>query len=172
MKKNKSLRAAGLCLCAAVCLAVLGITLWGRGRVKPSEEEAVKAVCAFAHDLDYNYREPERLYGYMTADYQKQISREEFVEAFHKERSYPYLTPLFINYESIRMAEDLKSGVAVFSQAARLPGMVYEVPFVYEKGQYRVIAFEDFPDGSYLEKFDRLTYSLDSYFDMENEGSD
>ncbi len=172
MKRNQSFRAAALCLCSVVCLAVLGIALWGRGRVRPSEEEAVKAVCAFAYDLDYNYREPELLYDYMTADYRERISREEFAEAFRKERSYPYLTPLFINYESIRMAEDLKSGVAVFSQAARLPGMVYEVPVVYEKGRYRVIAFEDFPDGSYLEKFDRLTYSLDSYFDTENEGSD
>ncbi len=172
MKNNKAMRAAALCLVSVVCLVALGAALWGRGRVKPSEEEAVKAVCAFAHDLDYNYKEPERLYDYMTADYQARISRGEFAEAFNKERSYPYLTPLFINYESIRLAEDLKSGVAVFSQAARLPGMVYEVPFVYEKGQYRVIAFENFPDGSYLEKFDRLTYSLDSYFDTENEGSD
>ena len=98
------------------------------------------------------------------------MSSQEFVEAFQKERSYPYLTPLFINYESIQMAEDKLRGTAYFSQAARLPGMVYELPFVYENGQYHVIAFEDFPDGSYLEKFEDLSYSLDSYFDTEYKG--
>lgn len=160
--------------CRIVWTAVLfsglgiGTALMGEqfaGRVRPSEAEAVKAVCAFAEDLDYHYKEPERLYGYLTRDFKEKMSLEEFCEAFRKERSYPYLTPLFINYESIEMAEDRRSGTAVFSQAARLPGMVYELPFVYEDGQYKVIAFEDFPDGSYLKKFEDLSYSLDSYFD-------
>ncbi|MBS6956239.1 MAG: hypothetical protein KH230_23765 [Enterocloster asparagiformis] len=170
MKKNRRL---AFCLCAAaiVCICLVsGLRLASRGRVKPSEEEAVRTVCAFAEDLNYHYKEPERLYDYLTEEFQAEMSREEFVRAFNKERSYPYLTPLFINYESVELAEDARSGTAVFSQAARLPGMVYELPFVYENGAYRVIAFENFPDGSYLEKFDKLTYSLDSYFDNVGEG--
>lgn len=170
MKKN-SRRLAWICAAALVCLGLAaGLCAFSRGRVKPSREEAERTVCAFAEDLNYHYKEPERLYDYLTKDFQSRMSREEFVRAFVKERSYPYLTPLFINYESMELAEDGRSGKAVFSQAARLPGMVYELPFVYEDGRYKVIAFEDFPDGSYLEKFDKLTYSLDSYFDNMGEG--
>ena len=150
MKKN-SRRLVWICAAVLVCLGVTaGLCAFSRGRVKPSRAE--------------------RLYDYLTKDFQSRMSREEFVRAFVKERSYPYLTPLFINYESMELAEDGRSGKAVFSQAARLPGMVYELPFVYEDGRYKVIAFEDFPDGSYLEKFDKLTYSLDSYFDNMGEG--
>lgn len=170
MKKNSRISpTVGAAVLLCLCL-MLGLHVTARNRVKPSKEEAVLTVCAFAEDLNYHYREPERLYDYLTGDFQAQMSREEFIRAFEKERSYPYLTPLFINYESIEMAEDERSGVATFSQAARLPGMVYELPFVYEDGQYKVIAFENFPDGSYLEKFDKLTYSLDSYFDNVGEG--
>ncbi|RHR53783.1 hypothetical protein DWX10_12700 [Clostridium sp. AF18-27] len=169
MKKN-SRRWAWICT-ALVCLGLTaGLCAFSQGRVRPSREEAERTVCAFAEDLNYHYKEPERLYDYLTKDFQSRMSREEFVRAFVKERSYPYLTPLFINYESMELAEDGRSGKAVFSQAARLPGMVYELPFVYEDGRYKVIAFEDFPDGSYLEKFDKLTYSLDSYFDNMGEG--
>ena len=170
--RGRGRRLFGLAAGAAIVLALL---LWvvlprGAGRVRPSEEEAVKAVCAFAEDLNYHYKEPERLYDYLTKDFKARMSREAFVSAFEKERSYPYLTPLFINYESIEMAQDNRSGTALFSQAARLPGMVYRLPFVYEDERYKVIAFEDFADGSYLEKFDKLTYSLDSYFDTTGEG--
>ena len=62
---------------------------------------------------------------------------------------------------------DQKSGTAVFEQAARLPGMYYTVSLVYENGDYFIMAFDDFLDGSYLEKFDRLSYSLDDYFDFD-----
>lgn len=168
--KKYSRRWAWICA-ALVCLGLAaGLCAFSQGRVRPSREEAERTVCAFAEDLNYHYKEPERLYDYLTKDFQSRMSREEFVRAFVKERSYPYLTPLFINYESMELAEDGRSGKAVFSQAARLPGMVYELPFVYEDGRYKVIAFEDFPDGSYLEKFDKLTYSLDSYFDNMGEG--
>lgn len=142
-----------------------------RGRVRPCREAALQTVQEFAQKLNYQYEQPERLYPYMTEEFKAQMSCDEFVEAFKKERSYPYLTPLFINYESIQMAEDNLSGTAYFSQAARLPGMVYELPFIYQEGQYRVIAFEDFPDGSYLEKFEDLSYSLDSYFDVTVHGA-
>ena len=107
----------------------------------------------------------EKIPYYMLTGSTPKKERMQLVSSFHKDQvmiflislkagAYPYLTPLFINYESMELAEDGRSGKAVFSQAARLPGMVYELPFVYEDGRYKVIAFEDFPDGSYLEKFD------------------
>ena len=146
---------------------VLGLLLAGCGNPERNlnEERAVRRVQDFAQAVNYEYQTPEKIYPYLTEEFRSQMSVEEFCEAFVKERSYPYLTPLFINYESIDMAADLQSGTAYFSQAARLPGMVYELPVVFEQGDYYVAAFEDFPDGSYLEKFEGLSYSLESYFD-------
>lgn len=124
--------------------------------VIPSEKAAEKRVKEFAYEVNYNYKNPEKVYHYLTEDFRSKMSKEEFIEAFQKERSYPYLTPFFINYTSVNMREDEKSGVATFSQAARLPGMIYKLSFVYEKGNYYMIAYEEFLDGSYLEKFEKL----------------
>ena len=149
---------------------IAGMTLWfsfRRASVKPSEEAAVRAAENYAEAIDYDYKSPERIYAFMTEDYQSVMSESEFVDAFNKERSYPYLTPLFINYDRVEMDADMMSGTAYYSQAARLPGMVYEVGLVYENGEYRIRDFEEFLDGSYLKKFDTVTYDLGSYFTMD-----
>ncbi len=139
--------------------------------VPPSEEAAEAAAKAYAEAIDYDYEHPSAIYQWMTNDYKASISEDDFNAAFKKERSYPYLTPLFINYDHVELSEDLMTGKAVYSQAARLPGMIYEVGLVYEDGTYHVEDFETFPDGSYLEKFDTVTYDLSSYFsDIESEG--
>lgn len=151
-KRKKAILMAAVILCAGAVIA-FGIE---EKRKKPSKERAVERVQAFAEAVNYEYKTPEKAYVYLTQAIKAQISEDDFVTAFLKERSYPYLTPFFINYESIEMADDLKSGVAHFSQAARLPGMVYDLPFVYENGDYYVTAFEALADGSYLEKFDKL----------------
>lgn len=132
-----------------------------------TKENAEKRVKAFADEINYNYKTPENIYDFLIQEYKDNITREEFVKAFKKERSYPYLTPLFINFESIDMSEDKLSGIAHFSQAARLPGMKYEIRFIYENGDYYMEAFEDLIDGSYLDKFKSIPYSLDSYFDFD-----
>jgi hypothetical protein len=140
----------------AVFAALLAALLPGGRFALPGKAAAERRVKDFARELNYNYRRPERIYPYLTAEFRASMGPEDFCKAFEKERSYPYLTPLFINFESIELAEDGRSGVAVFSRAARLPGMIYRLPFVYERGGYFVVAFTDFPDGSYLKKFDRL----------------
>lgn len=138
-------------------LAVLLLTgVWYYSQKTPSQERAILRVKEFAQAVNYEYENPEKIYPYLTEALRDQMPRSEFADAFKKERSYPYLTPLFINYESIEMAPDLKSGTAYFSQAARLPGMTYEVPFVYENGDYYMDTFHEFADGSYLEKFKTL----------------
>lgn len=132
-----------------------------------SKENAEKRVKAFAYEINYDYKTPENIYDYLTKEYRDKISKEEFVKAFKKERSYPYLTPLFINFESVEMSEDKLSGTAHFSQAARLPGMKYDISFIYENGNYYMEDFEELIDGSYLDKFKSIPYSLDSYFDFD-----
>ena len=119
----------------------------------PSEVSAEKAAMAYAEAIDYDFR--------------KVMDKSEFIRAFKKERSYPYLTPLFINYDRVELNEDGTTGTAYYSQAARLPGMVYEVGLVYEDSNWHIEDFDDFLDGSYLDKFDTVTYDLKSYFDTE-----
>ena len=60
------------------------------------------------------------------------------------------------------------SGVAArvtFLRAARIDGMTYPVELIYENGDYYVQDWASFLDGSYLEKFEDIPYSLDWYYD-------
>ncbi len=148
-------------ICASLLLGT------GCAKDNKTQEHAEERVQAFANAINYDYETPEKIYAYLTHDFRDSMTEEAFTEAFNKERSYPYLVPLFINYRSIEMSDDLASGTAHFSQAARLPGMKYDLSFVYENGDYYMIAFENFPDGSYLDKFEDIPYSLDSYFDVD-----
>lgn len=133
----------------------------------PSQSSAEKAAMAYAEAIDYQYENPAVIYEFMTDDFRKVMDKSEFIQAFKKERSYPYLTPLFINYDRVELNEDGTTGTAYYSQAARLPGMVYEVGLVYEDSHWHIKDFDDFLDGSYLDKFDTVTYDLKSYFDTE-----
>jgi hypothetical protein len=157
-----TLKRIALILTCALCL--LGA---GCAKSNQTQEHAEERVLAFAQAVNYDYETPETIYTYLTQDFHDAMTEDEFTEAFSKERSYPYLVPLFINYRSIEMDDDMLGGTAHFSQAARLPGMTYDVPFVYENGDYYMIAFDNFPDGSYLDKFEDIPYSLDSYYDMD-----
>ena len=154
-------------LCIFLCILCAAGFTTGCTNSNISQKNAEKRVKAFANEIDYNYHTPQNIYEFLTQEYRDKITRSEFVEAFNKERSYPYLTPFFINFESIEMSEDKLSGTAHFSQAARLPGMKYDIRFVYENGDYYMEAFEKLIDGSYLDKFKSIPYSLDSYFDFD-----
>ena len=138
------------------------------GENKTTIANAEKRSLEFGEAINYNYKDPEKIYSFLAADFKENMSVEDFVKAFEKERSYPYLTPLFINFNKVDLNEDKTQGIATYSQAARLPGMIYEVRLIYENNDYYIIAFEDFLDGSYLDKFENLSYSLDSYFDFKN----
>ena len=62
----------------------------------PSQSSAEKAAMAYAEAIDYQYENPAVIYEFMTDDFRKVLDKSEFIRAFKKERSYPYLTPLFI----------------------------------------------------------------------------
>ena len=149
---------------------IAGLTIFvsfRRMAAGPSEASAEKAAKDYAEAIEYQYKNPAVIYEFMTDDFRKIMGKSEFVQAFKKERSYPYLTPLFINYDRVELNEDGKTGTAYYSQAARLPGMVYKVGLVYEDSNWHIRDFDDFLDGSYLDKFDTVTYDLKSYFDTE-----
>lgn len=158
------------CICVFLILVIAVGTLWysfRRMSVGLSEKSAIQVAEAYAEAIDYQYKEPAAIYAFMTDDFQQSMSEDAFIQAFNKERSYPYLTPLFINFDRVELSEDKLSGMAYYSQAARLPGMVYEVGLVYEDHTWHIKDFDSFLDGSYLDKFDTVTYDLKSYFDTE-----
>ena len=96
----------------------------------------------------------------------EKMSEEEFTEAFIKERSYPYITPLYVFYPEISEETETGDYIVTFLQAARIEGMKYDIKMVYEDGNWFVVDWEQFPDGSYLEKFENIPYSLDWYYDF------
>lgn len=142
-----------LILAIAIMLVAGGGLLADKIALK-GESSAQKRLEGFAHAVNYN--NPEVVYTYLTAELRGQITKEKFAENFAHERSYPYLTPFYINFLEVKLTEDKASGVGVFSVAARLPGEIYEQPFVYENGNYYMQAFENIVDGSYVKIFDRL----------------
>lgn len=133
---------------------------------EPDLDRAEERANAYADAINHDYREPEKIYRFLTAEIRSAISEEAFCEAFAKERSYPYITPLYIFYPELTIAPDRKAARVVFKQAARIVGMEYTVRLVYENGDYYVEDWERFIDGSYLNKFDHIPYSLDWYYDI------
>lgn len=167
-KQTKIILVILILLIAALTVAV---SIW-RADAQTSEQSAVKAAEDYAEAVDYQYKDPAAIYQFMTDEFKQSMSEDDFIQAFNKERSYPYLTPLFINFDRVELNEDGKSGTAYYSQAARLPGMVYEVGLLYEDHKWHIKDFESFLDGSYLDKFDTVTYDLKSYFDTEYPGDE
>ena len=167
---NKKVRLVSMILLAAL-IAAGSIFIWWRNTGRRSESRAAARAQEFAQAVNYEYEHPERIYPYLTESLREQMTEAEFTGAFLKERSYPYLSPLFLNFQSMEMAEDNRTGTAVFSQAARLPGMIYKVPVVFENGDYYMDTFREFADGSYLEKFRVLEEQsdwVDGIFSKEN----
>lgn len=158
-------RTAALLLCAA---ALCSLTACRHAR---TEERARERLEAYAHAIDHDYREPEKIYPFLCAEFRSAMTKKQFREAFLKERSYPYITPLYIYSPEIAMDADLSGGTATYLQAARLIGMTYTVGFVYENGDYYIRDWEEFLDGSYLDKFEDVPYTLDWYYDTEEIGN-
>ena len=148
------------------CLLLSVLVLTGFSS-NQTAEHALERLEAYAEAIDYSYKEPANIYKFLCQDFRDQMDEEAFCEAFAKERTYPYITPLYISKPEITLAEDGLSGTAVYLQAARLIGMTYEVSFVYENGDYYIQDWEEFLDGSYLEKFEKLSYSLDWYYSKD-----
>ena len=124
------------------------------GSFLPGERQAARRVQEFIDAVNEN--RPGDIYLYLTPQLKKRISREDFARNFAKERSYPYLTPLYFYLDEVKLSPDKKSGEAILTVAARLPGEKMRVQLVYYQGRYYIDAFKEIVDGSYLDKFQRL----------------
>jgi hypothetical protein len=150
-----------------VCLVLIAAVCRRDAVYRRSEDRALERARAYAQTINYDFQTPERIYPYLCRDFRAQMSREAFCAAFAKERSYPYITPLYLFYPSIAPSEDGRGYTVTFLQAARIVGMTYRVEMVYEDGDYYVRDWQKFLDGSYLEKFRNIPYSLDWYYDLK-----
>lgn len=129
-------------------------------------EAALQRAKDYAHAINYDFRTPEKIYAFLWSGFRELMDEEAFTEAFAKERSYPYITPLYIFYPEITEATEDGGYIITFLQAARIVGMTYDIEMVYEDGNWFVKDWEQFQDGSYLEKFENIPYSLDWYYDF------
>lgn len=135
-------------------IALSTITLIALPRL-PLEHQAKRVVDRFIQAVNHN--RPQEIYPLLTPVLQKMIDSKGFIKNFAHERSYPYLTPLFLYVDRIEFSDDNKKGHVFCTVAARLPGEKKEYDLVYIpfKG-YRMDALKPIASGSYIWRFDRL----------------
>ncbi|HPT69315.1 MAG TPA: hypothetical protein PKW50_04155 [Syntrophomonas sp.] len=131
----------------------------------PTEERAMERAQAYAEAIDHDYKHPEKIYALLEESFRDQMDEKSFCDAFAKERSYPYITPLYISKPHLTLDGNIVH--VVYDQAARLSGMTYKIDLIFENGDWFVRDWEEFLDGSYLEKFENIPYSLDWYYDTQ-----
>lgn len=136
--------------------------------VPRTAEAALARAKEYARAINFEFKTPEKIYAFLCREFREQMSEDEFIEAFNKERSYPYITPLYIFFPEITEETGTGDYIVTFLQAARIEGMKYDIKMVYEDGNWFVVDWEQFPDGSYLEKFENIPYSLDWYYDFSD----
>lgn len=142
-------------LIAVILCVLLFVFLQMDTSSRMTEENAVKRVEGFIKAVNDN--EPALVYNFLTPEIKELISKEGFVENFVKERSYPYLTPLYLYLDHLELSEDKKTGHVECVVAARLPGERMDFSIVFYEDDYYIDAFRDIADGSFIKKFDRLT---------------
>ena len=136
----------------AVIVGILVLSV--RTTYMPSQQQAIQQINGFNDAINAN--KPADIYPYLIPELKGMISKETFEQNFAKERSYPYLSPLYVYLDEVSLAPDQRSGEAISTVAARLPGQKMKVKLSYIKGQYHIDAFRDIADGSYLLKFEKL----------------
>ena len=155
------------CLAILLCLMSL-MLLCGCAKNHQTAEHDMERAQAYADAINLAYDTPEAIYAFLTEGTRAQISQEDFCRAFAKERTYPYITPLYLFYPEVTLSDDGSEATVVYQQAARIIGMTYEIRLQYENGDYYVEDWHQFIDGSYLDKFEDIPYSLDWYYDPED----
>ena len=158
------MKARNICLFAFIlCLLVSCVSV-----SKPAENTLVKRLDEYKEAFNHGKDSPQKIYSFLCMEYKEKISEKDFVEAYLKDRTYPYITPFYIWQPVYELSEDCMSAHASYQQAARIVGMTWDIDLVYENGNYFVKDWEYLIDGSYLKKFENCPYTLDWYYDTEN----
>ena len=129
-------RAACL-ICALTLLALCACA------ERPTEENARKRAEAYAQAVNFAYETPEEIYAFVTEDVKTRLSQPAFCAAFAKDRTYPYITPLYLFYPEVSMADDGLSATVVYQQAAEHYNTALCKPWAYLPG--RLLGFRKAP---------------------------
>lgn len=153
-----------LCLLIAIVILVSSCASLSR---KPGKERAEERVEEYIYVFNHAKDDPGKLWDMLTSSYKERITRNEFIEAYLVDITYPYITPFYIFQPEFSFSEDYMTLTVTFQQAARIVGMTWTVSLVYENGDYYFEDWEYLIDGTYLDKFEDLMYSLDWYYNFE-----
>ena len=99
---------AACLICALTLLALCACA------ERPTEENARKRAEAYAQAVNFAYETLEEIYAFLTEDVKTRISQPAFCAAFAKDRTYPYITPLYLFYPEVSMADDGLSATVVY----------------------------------------------------------
>lgn len=142
----------GLAVWTVIALVAFGIVICSQTNIGV-ENAAIRAE-EFAKAVNDN--NPKKVYEYLAPGIRDMASREVFVQNFAKERSYPYLTPLYLYVEDVQLCEGETKGVVNCIVASRLPGEKMEFEIVFIEDDYYICGFEEIADGSFIDKFKKL----------------
>gem|GEM_PF-5984038 len=146
-------------LLAAACVAGLLLA----GCASPPREKtggwdddfgrAVERAEAFVAAIDRN--DPGAVYPFLSSDLRARVDRDSFVRNFEDDRSYPYLSPLYLYVDGLTLTDE-GGGSLSCTFAARFRGQRMVFGVVREDGTYFFSGFEDIVDGSYRDKFSKV----------------
>jgi hypothetical protein len=100
-----------------------------------------------------NEQNPTTIYNMLSEEYKAKIDKEEFVERYIDDLSYPYISPLYCYLQKIDLHYDV-NGIVSCKVASRLIGEKFTFTIIYENSDYFFEAFDDIIDNSYRNKFD------------------
>lgn len=143
-----------------VLVLVLSVIVLGVSCVTATHEQRYYENASFVHAAErtqtfidaINNNKSGIVFEMLAKEYRQQCSKETFISRFAEDRTYPYLTPLYLHLVSLALPQR-KDGNVVCSVAARLEGEYFRFPIRYEDGDYYFLAFEQLLDGSFREKF-------------------
>lgn len=113
-------------------------------------ESAKGFVCAV------NNANASKVYDLLIKEYKDKITKRNFIKNFNHERTYPYLSPLFMYIKSIDIFRDGKTVYVKAFVASRLPGEIFEFTLHKEEEEYKVKSLEAIVDGSYVKMFNNI----------------
>lgn len=151
---------ARLSLASVVVLIVLVTPqgLAGQEGLQNDCKNSAAEAAALELAAGVNANDAARVYAILDPALQASLSEAKFIANFAKERSYPYLTPLYLYLDGLEYS-DTGQCLAVYTVAARFPGQKLIEPVQKVGDKYYLRAFVDLIDGSFLHKFTKLSNS-------------
>lgn len=59
-------------------------------------QHAMERAEAYAYAINHDYRQPEKIYAFLTREMKSRLTEEEFCACWEKERTYPYYAAVYL----------------------------------------------------------------------------